>query len=151
MSNTYNQNKFIFNKLIDKNYKLRKSKNDKNVLYAYTSDLQVKCEYIFFLIRYDDGVIQWTNTNPYIDNITRKQTEIIHSKISELYKNIKNDSSQKINNEDFENIIKDLIKNNVSFENKNTGDKWNCNWILTNKNKDKKYTEYYMITDIIYF
>ena len=141
MNNTYNQNKFIFNKLINNNFKLRKSKNEKNILYAYSQDLQIKCEYIFFLIKYDDGEILWTNTNPYIDNITRKQTEIIRLKISKLY--------NEINNKNFKKIIQKLIKNNVQFENNNY--KWSCNWILTNKNNEKKYTEYYMITNVIYF
>lgn len=147
MNNIYQQNKFIFNKLVNKNYKLKKAKNDKNILYIITPNVQIKCNYIFFLIRYKNDKIQWNNINPFIDNKTKNQTIVIHNKMTKLYEKINNNDTQYINYDDFNNIIKDLIKNNENFNENN--DKWSCNWILTNKNNE--YTEYYMITNIIYY
>ena len=181
MNDTYKKNKFIFNKLIKKNYKLYKDKNNKNILYIETPNTQIKCNYIFFLIKYNDNTIQWNNINQFIDITTQKQSEIIHKKISSIDNSITYNITQQISDKKLNNIMQNLIRNNITFNindnfdndnnnnnnnnnndnnnnnnNNNNNDndnnnntEWNCNWILTNKNKE--YTEYYMITDIIYY
>ena len=148
MNNNYKRNKFLFNKIIKKNYKLKRDKNDNTILLINTSDNIIKCKYIFFLVKYnEDNKIQWSDFNPFIDQKTRLQSSVIRKNLSNIYDDILDEKTQNISNKKFNNIIKDLIKNSNSFEKNH--EKWNCDWILTNKYKD--YTEYYMITNIIYF
>jgi hypothetical protein len=153
MNNIYKMNKFIFNKLIKNKYNLQKDKNDKTILYINTSEHQIKCEYIFFLVYYKkNNLIQWSDNNEFIDKKTQKYSSIIRKYLSNINDLIENNLTQSISNENLNKIMQNLIKNNVKFKDNDNNDEWNCNWILRNENKDKEeYVEYYMITKIIYF
>ena len=154
---TYNKNKIIFNKIVTNKYKIIKDPIEKNIMFIESDNTNIKCKYIYLFFekiidiksKNKQGIIVWSDSNPYIDNYTRDVCEIIRNKL--LKTNIQyliNQNNQLIYKNDLEDLIKYLIKNQF-----NIIDKYNnnitCEWIITNNNND--IIEYYMITDIIYY
>lgn len=156
--NSYKQNKIIFNKIITQKYNIKKDPYKKNILYIYTNNKKIKCEYILFLIEnkldnksdnksYNKSIIIWSDSNPYIDNYTRNISFIIRNNLLKTKKYLINQNTQLILRNDLDNLVKDLIKNKIIFMYLNN--KINCEWILINSIND--IIEYYMIIDIIYY
>ena len=143
----YKKNKIIFNKLLEKKYIITKDSNDKHLLMIKTNDKQIKCKSIMFLTLFNNMIV-WSDLNPFIDQYTKEISQIIREKIFNEKKYIINEKTQNIKIENLNDMINNLIKNQYNFIDK-SGKSINCNWILTNINNG--LTEYYMITDIIYY
>jgi hypothetical protein len=155
-NNNYTKNKIIFNKIISSKYKIKKDMNEKNILFIESDEKKIKCKYIMFLIenpinitnkQNPKSIIMWSDSNPYIDIYTQELTQIIRKKILTNNNNLIDQNNQIIFKEDLNNLIKNLIKNQFVFADKNNNNIY-CQWIITNNNNN--IIEYFMITEIIY-
>jgi hypothetical protein len=130
----YVKNKMIFNKILNENYTIKKELLDKNIILINSNGREIKCKCIMFLIEKDKKIL-WSDSNPYNDQYTKEISEIIRNTAGK-------------ERDELKNLINKMIKNQYNFIDKN-GKSINCNWIITNKYNN--ITEYYMITDIIYY
>ena len=155
----YKKNKMLFGELIGNNYKIKKDPDDKHVLMIQTPEKEIKCKYILLIFerKYNNkSQIIWSDYNPFIDQYTKSISCIIRKSLANTYKCLTNENNQIISDTDLKNVMKELIKNQYNFLD-DKGQSINCNWILTNErtikvnNLTHVITEYYMITDIIYY
>lgn len=155
----YEKNKMIFSELIGKKYKVIKNSNDKHILTIISADKEIKCKYILLLFerKYKKkSQIIWSDYNPFIDQYTRKVSEIIRNCMRNNLKYISNSNNQFIDHKNLKNLIQNMISHQYNFLD-SYGQCINCNWILLNdkniniNDNNQIITEYYMITDIIYY
>jgi len=156
----YKKNKMIFNELIGKKYKIIKDSNDKNLLIIQSNNKEIKCKYLLFLTEkilatsvkdktnLPDSLIIWSDSNPYIDQYTREISKIIRETLEKDKNYLLAQNNQLILKRDLQDLVNSLIKNQYNFLDK-SGKSINCNWVLTSKREN--ISEYYMITDIIYY
>ncbi len=152
----------IFSKLIGEKYNIIKDPYDKHILRIQSNGQQIKCKCILFLIekelnkvnneksdnKYNDSLIIWSDSNPYIDQYTREISKIMREILCIKKEYLIDTNNQLIIKSDLKDLINNLIKNQYNFLDKG-GKSINCNWILTSKREN--INEYYMITDIIYY
>jgi hypothetical protein len=132
----WEQNKIIFNYIIDKNYLINKDIDKNDILYINWDNFEMKCKYFLaFTVDKSNNII-WSCDNPFIDQKTKYFSLYIKNSIVE----------NKIFTKEILNELKNLIKNGVSliFEE----DKINLMWCLVGDYK--KYKQIYIITEIIY-
>jgi hypothetical protein len=156
----YKKNKLIFNEIIGDKYKIKKDTHDKNYLFIYSNNKVIKCKYLLFLTEkhlkksqnettaLPDSLIIWSDSNPYIDQYTREISSIVRETLLTHKKYILSQNNQLILKSDLQDLVNSLIKNQYNFLDK-SAKSINCNWVLTSSQEN--ITEYYMITDIIYY
>jgi hypothetical protein len=132
----WEQNKIIFNYIIDKNYLINKDIDKNDILYINWDNFEMKCKYFLAFTVDKSNNITWSCDNPFIDQKTKYFSLYIKNSIVE----------NKIFTKEILNELKNLIKNGVSliFEE----DKINFMWCLVGDYK--KYKQIYIITEIIY-
>lgn len=151
MNNEYNKNKLIFKILPSKDYELYKDIYEKDILIIQDNDKKIKCKYIMIFteqqIDNKKSILMWSDSNLYIDNMTRHICTIIRKELLKNNDYLKDIDNQIIKSDDLKKLVKTLIKDKHIFVYKNKN--IDCKWIITNDNANVK--EYYMITDIIYY
>lgn len=133
----WSYNKILFNYIIKKDYLIKKDIESTNILFIKWDQFDIKCKYFLaFSIGEEDDII-WSCDNPYIDQKTR-------------YLSLQLKNSLEHNNKYssiFLNELKKIFKSNTSVI--YDTDKINFIWCL--KSVYKKYKQFYVITDLIYF
>jgi hypothetical protein len=132
----WKQNKIIFNYISEKKYIIKKDNESNNILFIKYDKFEIKCKYFLAFTVDENNKILWASDNPYIDQKTKFLSNYIKQ-------NINNDNF----NNDIMNYFKKIIKNN-SFIIYND-QKINFIWCIIGNLK--KYKQYYIITEIIYF
>ena len=133
----YNQNKILFNYILDKTYIIKKDNSSNNILYITFDNNEIKCKYLLLFILKDNKIL-WSFENNYIDPKTKK--------ISLLIKDIINKKFKIIDNNKINEFLKYLLKeiNYIIYEN----EKINFLWSI--KGNIKNYKQIYIITEILY-
>ena len=132
----WKQNKTLFNYIMNKQYIIKKKIETNNILYIKWENFEMKCKYflIFSVDSYNN--ILWSCNNPFIDQKTRYFSNYFKLQLG----------SEKKFNENLTNNLKKIIQNNSSilFED----EKINFLWCIIGNYKE--YTQFYIITEIIY-
>jgi len=132
----WNQNKIIFNYISQKKYIIKKDNETNNILFIKYDKFEIKCKYFLAFTVDESNNIFWACDNPYID----QKTKFLSKYIKE---NINNNNF----NKNIINYFKKIIQNNsfIIYDNQ----KINFIWCITGN--FKKYKQFYIITEIIYF
>ena len=142
----YNNIKTFFNYILDKKYLIIKDPNSTEIIKITYDNNEVKCKYILlFSIENNDKInkLTWSYDNPYIDQKTKIISLFVKNTIEQKKIYNWNNFTQK----ELLNIINIIIKENlkINYEDEII----NPLWIITGNIKN--ITQYYMITDIIYY
>ncbi len=151
---SYNNNKNFFNYIIENKYEIIKDSHSNDTLkIIYGNNSESKCKYILlFTIEYLQNKslnVLWSCSNPYIDQKTRIISLFIKNAIEEQM-NKSNKSSLNWDNfteKDLLYVINIIIKENLKIN--YNGSIIEPIWVL--QSNVKHFTQYYMITDIIYY
>lgn len=126
--------KKLFKYIQSKDYTIIKDDINKDILYIHLNDKKMKCKYISLFIHKNNKLIFY-DKNPYIDQKTVLLSRYLKDIFIQMY------DLNNINKDNITEIITKIMS--LKFESTK------CEWII--QNKLVTYTEYYMITDIIYF
>ncbi len=148
----YDNNKTLFNYILSNKYEIIKDPNSNEIMKIISNNNEIKCKYnLLFTIEYsykDDkknNKLIWSYSNPYIDQKTKLISIFIKNALDDQYKNYWNwDNFSEKNVIELINII---IKQNLKIY--YDGEFIDPIWII--KGDYSNYSQYYMITDIIYF
>jgi hypothetical protein len=148
----YDNNKTLFNYILSNKYEIIKDPNSNEIMKIISNNNEIKCKYnLLFTIEYshkDDkqnNKLIWSYSNPYIDQKTKLISIFIKNALDNQYKNYWNwDNFSEKNVIELINII---IKQNLKIY--YDGEFIDPIWII--KGDYSNYSQYYMITDIIYF
>jgi len=133
----WKQNKIIFNHIINQDYIIKKDIETTNILFIKWNQFEMKCKYFLAFSVDGDNKINWSCDNPYIDQKTKY-----------LSFNVKNNlSGHKSFTTNMLNDIKKMIQSNFSIVYEE--EKIYFLWCLIGAYK--KYKQFYVITEIIYF
>jgi pantothenate synthetase len=136
----YNNNKKLFNYILDNDYEVILDKDYNNIMYIKHSHGEIKCKYILiFSTITSDNSILWSYENQYIDLKTRMISKLIKD-------NMKINDKKKINDNKIIKIIQKIISSNLTIIYED--EKINPLWVV--RQKDKLNIQYFMIIDIIY-
>jgi hypothetical protein len=133
----WKQNKIIFNYVINQNYIIKKDIDTTNILFIKWNQFEMKCKYFLAFSVDDKNNIIWSCDNPYIDQKTKYLSFNVKNSVSEH----KKFSAVALND------IKKMIQSNFSIVYEE--EKINFLWCLIGGYK--KYKQFYVITEIIYF
>ena len=132
----WNQNKIIFNYIINKDYTIKKDISTNDILLIKWLQFEMKCKYFLAFNVNESNEILWSCDNPYIDQKTKYFSQYIKYNLN----NEENYSSIFLNN------LKKLLQTNLNIIYEE--EKINLMWCLLGKYNN--YKQYYIITDIIY-
>ena len=133
----WKQNKIIFNYIIKHDYLIKKDIETTNTIFIKWDQFEMKCNYFLAFSVGDNNDICWSTDNPFIDQKTRYLSYQIKSSLGDK----KKFSLDVLNN------LKKIIQTNITITYEN--EKVNFIWCLIGSYK--KYKQFYIITDIIYF
>jgi len=142
----YEQKKRLFKYITSKDYSIQKEPDNNEILYILFDTFKVKCNYFLLFNRLtnnknndnkniDMNDILWSCDNPYNESGTYGLCKDIKFKIEEL----------KINKT--KDIIKYIIKEFSSYD--IDDERTELIWII--EDKQKNFSSFYVITEIIYF
>jgi hypothetical protein len=142
----YNDAKNIFNYIIKKNYKIRRDENNIDILYIENNDKLIKCKYILVFTLEKNKLI-WSYENTYFDQKTKIISKLIENNIN-LNINYKNLQSNELLK-----IINIILKNekNIYFNTNLITPIWILSYNLFLPDQNKNLTQFFLITEIIYF
>ncbi len=143
-SHNYSDNKKFFKYIQQFKYEINKDENNIELLTINYNNKEAKFKYLLlFTEDTKTGKILWSCDNPYSDQKTQKVTFKIKKNIDEK----KKFNYESLNNDDLLQLIKLIMKldNDIEFNNQIIKPIWILN------SEYKKYKQYYLITDIIYY
>ena len=135
----WNQNKTLFNYIINQKYLIKKDIETNNILFIKWDQFEMKCKYFLAFVVDNKNNIIWSSENPYIDQKTKYMSLIIKSNLTNLL-------DEKKFNIDLLNGIKKIIQSNLSITYEE--EKIYFLWCLIGNYKN--YKQFYIITEIIY-
>lgn len=135
--NDWKENKIFFLNIIEKGYFIKKDINTNNVLYINWDEFVMKCKYFIAFSVDEQKNILWSCDNPFTD----QKTKYLSQNIKTYLNNEKIFSSLIINK------IKKLLHEgiNIIYEEDNI----NIIWCIVGNYK--KYKQFYILTEIVYF
>lgn len=132
----WKQNKIFFNYISKKNYFIKKDNETNNILFIKYDNFEIKCKYFLAFIVDQNNNIHWSCDNPYIDQKTKLLSNFI---------------KKNINNNKFDNNIINYFKKIIHDDSYIIYDNEKINFIWCITGNYKKYKQFYIITEIIYF
>ncbi len=156
----YDNNKKLFNYILSNKYEIIKDPNSNEIMKIIYNNNEIKCKYnLLFTIGYSNkndkkdknnknnknNKLSWSFSNPYIDQKTKLISIFIKNALDEKYKN--NWDWDNFTEKNLIEIINIIIKQNLKIY--YDGEFIDPIWII--KGDFSNYSQYYMITDIIYF
>ena len=148
----YDNNKTLFNYILSNKYEIIKDPNSNEIMKIIYNNNEIKCTYnLLFTIEHINkndkkyNKLSWSYSNPYIDQKTKLISIFIKNALDEQYKN--NWDWDNFTEKNLIEIINIIIKQNLKIY--YDGEFIDPIWII--KGDFSNYSQYYMITDIIYF
>lgn len=135
---TWTQNKILFNYIINQDYKILKNSNTSDIIIIKWERFEIKCKYFMVFTVDEKNNIYWACDNLLVDQKTKYLSFNVKKKLDDKKKY----STNTLNN------LKKFIQSNLSiiYEDK----KIDFIWSLFG-NYNKKYIQFYIITEIINF
>ena len=131
----WNQNKILFNYILNQKYLIKKDIETNNILFIKWNQFEMKCKYFLTFSVDELGNIIWSCDNPFIDQKTKYLSSIIKDKLKCI----------NVFNTDVLNKIKNIIQSNLSVN--YIDDKINFLWCIIGSYRNFK--QFYIITEII--
>ena len=151
---SYNNNKTFFNYIIENKYEIIKDTNSNDTLkIIYGTNSETKCKYILLFtienLPNNLNKLVWSCNNPYIDQKTQSISLFVKKAIEEHQSKLNKDDYNwdNFSQKELLLIINTIIKDNLKIN--YNGSFIEPIWIL--EGKVKNFTQYYMITDIVYY
>ena len=135
---TWNQNKILFNYIVNQDYKILKNSNITNIIIIKWEQFEIKCKYFMVFTIDEKNDIYWACDNLLVDQKTKYLSFNVKNKIDDKKKY----STSTLNN------LKNFIQSNFSIIYED--EKIDFIWCLFS-NYNKKYIQFYIITEIINF
>jgi hypothetical protein len=153
----YDNNKTLFNYILSNKYEIIKDPNSNEIMKIIYNNSEIKCKYnLLFTIGNSNknnkndkknNILSWSYSNPYIDQKTKLISLFIKNALDEQDKNNWNWDWDNFTEKNLIEIINIIIKENLKIY--YDGEFIEPIWII--KGDYSKYSQYYMITDIVYF
>jgi len=147
----YNNNKTLFKYILSNKYEIYKDSNTNDIMKIIYNNNEIKCKYYLLFTIFsnknenNNNKLSWSYSNPYIDQKTKLISVFIKNYLDEKYKN--NWDWNNFTEKNLIEIINIIIKENLKIY--YDGEFIDPIWII--KGDNSKYSQYYMITDIVYF
>lgn len=144
---SHNNYKLLFNHIISNKYEIIKDSDSNNTMKIIYNNCELKCKYIllFTIENNNQKKLLWSFSNPFIDQKTKLISLFIKNAIEEKEPNVFDWNN--FTDKDLINVINIIVNQNLKIY----YDKEYIDPIWIIKGFNKKYFQYYMITDIVYY
>ncbi len=142
MDSSYNNIKKLFKYIMKFDYKIIKDPDYYDIITIKYDNKELKCKYMI-LFTLDDEKVLWSDENIYNDKKTRDLVGWLRNRILESDKNFNFDVVD-------ENSLKSIVGEIISLDNE-IKKIHNLNTLCVLTENYKKYKQFYLITELIYF